>query len=131
MKAGDDITKAQVNATFLDLVTGQEAPIKHGQESETDAKGETVFLRFSVCAAWNQPEDAKDSNYVSTRRSRTPLTRRLPRTRPWRRTTTTTSVRSARHLPGSGDAARSDWVGSVQPVRSQSADLLSGAPPAR
>lgn len=46
------VTAAQVTATLVSYVSGQEAPISH---KETEGPGETVFFRFRVCAAWNEP----------------------------------------------------------------------------
>jgi hypothetical protein len=53
-------TRAEVMATFVSYVHGQEAPISH---SETEGSGEAAFLHFKVCAAWNQPSGTRDSNF--------------------------------------------------------------------
>jgi hypothetical protein len=51
---------AQVLDLFYVWVTGQEAPIHH---VETEGGGETSFLHFAVCAAWNPPAGTRDSNF--------------------------------------------------------------------
>jgi hypothetical protein len=57
-------TNAQVNADFISYVSGQEAPIEHEEpEGIGSEKGETAYLRFSVCAAWKPPEGKRGFDF--------------------------------------------------------------------
>ena len=57
---GKQETAAEVMATFVTYVTGQEAQTDH---VEAEGQGETAFLHFKLCAAWNQPSGTRDSSF--------------------------------------------------------------------
>jgi len=58
-------TNAQVNAEFIDRVTGAESPLSHGTlEPVEGAPGdETAHIQFRVCAAWKPPPDRTDESF--------------------------------------------------------------------